>query len=62
MTSASDPLQRADAWLTHLHLALAAGLDDQQRRGEKAQARAVACLERFGQRDELHVEWESAAP
>jgi len=43
---------------THFHIldrlrervALAAGLDDQQRLGDKAQARAVACLERFGQR------------
>ena len=43
---------------THFHIldrlrervALAAGLDDQLRLGDKAQARAVACLERFGQR------------
>ena len=43
---------------THFHtldrlrerVALAAGLDEQRRLGEKAQARAIACLERFGQR------------
>ena len=43
---------------THFHVVdrlrervvLAAGLDEQQRLSEKAQARAVACLERFGQR------------
>lgn len=31
-------------------VALAAGLDEQRRLGEKARARAIACLERFGQR------------
>jgi exopolyphosphatase/guanosine-5'-triphosphate,3'-diphosphate pyrophosphatase len=43
---------------THFHtldrlrerVALAAGLDEQRRLGEKAQARGIACLERFGQR------------
>jgi exopolyphosphatase/guanosine-5'-triphosphate,3'-diphosphate pyrophosphatase len=43
---------------THFHVvdrlrervALAAGLDEQRRLGEKAQSRAIACLERFGQR------------
>ncbi|HEY0133827.1 MAG TPA: guanosine-5'-triphosphate,3'-diphosphate pyrophosphatase, partial [Nannocystis sp.] len=43
---------------THFHIvdrlrervALAAGLDEQYQLSDKAQARAVACLERFGQR------------
>ena len=46
---------------THFHVVdrlrervvLAAGLDEQHRLSEKAQARAVACLERFGQSNRL---------